>query len=69
MCGLLIAGASLVVEHRLWVVWASAVVAHGSGVSAPRLQSTDSVVVAQELSCSLAPGIFPDQGLNPCLLH
>ena len=24
---------------------------------------------AHRLSCSLAYGIFPDQGLNPCLLH
>ena len=28
-----------------------------------------SVVVAHGLSCSVACGIFPDQGLNPCLLH
>ena len=28
-----------------------------------------SVVVAHGLSCSMACGIFPDQGLNPCLLH
>ena len=28
-----------------------------------------SVVVAHELSCSAACGIFPDQGLNPCPLH
>ena len=28
-----------------------------------------SVVVAQELSCSAARGIFPDQGLNSCFLH
>ena len=67
--GLLIAGASLVAKHRLWGAWASAVVAPGPGVSAPRLQSTGSVVVAHELSCSLAPGIFPDQGSNPRLLH
>ena len=69
VCGLLIAGASLAVEHRLWGAWASAFVAHGSGVSARRLQSTGSVIVAQELSCSLAPGIFPEEGSNPCLLH
>ena len=30
---------------------------------------SDSVVVAHELSCSVASGIFPDQRLNPCLLH
>ena len=28
-----------------------------------------SVVVACGLSCSMACGIFPDQGLNPCSLH
>ena len=41
----------------------------GSGVAAPRLQSTGSVVVAHGFSCSTACGIFPDQGLNPCFLH
>ena len=33
------------------------------------LQSTGSVVVAHGLSCSKACGIFPDQGLNSCLLQ
>ena len=28
-----------------------------------------SVVVAHGPSCSVACGIFPDQGSNPCLLH
>ena len=28
-----------------------------------------SVVVAHRLSCSMACGIFPDQGSNPCPLH
>ena len=28
-----------------------------------------SVVVVHGLSCSMACGIFPDQGSNPCLLH
>ena len=28
-----------------------------------------SVVVAHGLSCSVACGIFPDQGSNPCSLH
>ena len=27
------------------------------------------MVVARGLSCSMACGIFPDQGLNPCLLQ
>ena len=42
--------------------WASAVVA-------PGLQRAGSVVVARGLTCSVACGIFPDQGSNPCLLH
>ena len=41
---------------------ASVVVAH-------RLQSAGSVVVAHGLSCSVACGIFLDQGSNPCPLH
>ena len=43
-------------------VWASVVVARG-------LQSAGSVVVAHQLSCSVACGVFPDQNLNPCPLH
>ena len=30
---------------------------------------TGSVIVAHGPSCSVACGIFPDQGLNPCPLH
>ena len=41
----------------------------GSVVAAARLQSTGSLVAAHGLSCSEACGIFPSQGLNPCLLH
>ena len=33
------------------------------------LQSTGLVVAAHGLDCFSACGIFPDQGLNPCLLH
>ena len=40
-----------------------------STVTAPGLQSTSSVVVAHGPSCSTACGIYPNQGLNPCLLH
>ena len=58
---LLVAVASLVVEHRLQGTWASA-------VPAPGLQSTGSML-AHRLSCSTACGIFPDQGWNPCLRH
>ena len=41
----------------------------GSAVVPPKLQSTGSVVVVDGLSCATACGLFPDQGLNPCLLH
>ena len=34
-----------------------------------QLQSTGSVFVLQGFSCSVACGIFPDQGSNPCPLH
>ena len=79
--GLLTAVASLVAErglqaHGLQQLWhaGSVVVAHGlqstgSVVVVHGLQSAGSVVVAHGLSCSVACGIFPDQGLNPCLLH
>ena len=46
---------------QLWCV--------GSVVAAPRLQSVGSIVVVCGLRCFSACGIFPDQGLNPCLLH
>ena len=39
-----------------------------SEVGAHRLWSVDSVVVAYELSCSVACGIFLDQGLNPYIV-
>ena len=41
----------------------------GSVAAAPGLYSTDSVVVVPGLIWSAACGIYPDQGLNPCLLH
>ena len=47
--GLLISGASLVAEPRLW--------------------SMGSVVVAHGFRGSLACGIFPGQGSNPCPIH
>ena len=59
--GLLIAVASLVVEHGSRHV--------GSADTTPRLQSTGSVVGVLRLSCSSARGIFPDWGSNPCLLY
>ena len=40
-----------------------------SVIEVPRLQSSGSIVVTHGLSCSEACGVFPDQGLNPCLLN
>ena len=54
--------ASLLAEHWLQDIWASA-------VAGPGLSSTGSIVVAHGLSCSTACGVFPDQGSNLCLLH
>ena len=48
---------------------ASVVVAPGLSSVVPGLWSTGSVVVVHRFSCSAAFRIFPDQGLNPCLLH
>ena len=40
----------------------------GSVVGAPGLQSTGSIAVVHGLNCSIAYGIFLDQGSNLCLL-
>jgi len=37
----------------------------GLGSAFPRLWSTEAVAVVHRLSCSVACGVFPDQGLNP----
>ena len=55
-------GCSLVAVLGLLIVVASFVAEH-------RLWSTGSVVVEHKLSYSVACGTFPDQELNPCLLH
>ena len=49
---------SLVVVHRLLIAVASLFLEHG-------LLGTGSVVMAHEISCSAACGIFPDQRSNP----
>ena len=49
--------------------WATGVAPHGLSRCGSWILDTGSVVVARGLSCSAACGIFPDQGLNPCLLH
>ena len=59
---LLIAVASLCCGARALGSQASVVVTR-------RPQSAASIVVAHGLSCSVACGIFPDQGLNPCPLR
>ena len=50
-------GYSHVAEHRLWGTRTSV-------VAAPGLWSTGSTAVTHGLSCSVACGIFPDQGSN-----
>ena len=56
-------GYSLVMLHGILIAVASLVVELGlSGVQA-------SAAVLHRLSCPLARGIFPDQGLNWCPLH
>ena len=63
MHGLLIAVASLFVDHRLWGVQASVVVVNRpSSCSSQALESPGSKVVALRLSCSGACEIFWDQG-------
>ena len=53
---------SLVVVSGLLLVVASPFVT-------PRLWSRGSNVEVHGLSCSMGCGIFPNQGLNPCVLH
>ena len=48
--------------QALWGTWASVV----AGFS---LQITGLVVEVHGLSCPVLCGIFPDEGLNLCLLH
>ena len=54
---LLTAEASSVAEHALWATLALVMWLMGS------------VVVARGVCCSMACGIFPNQGSNQCLLH
>ena len=69
VCRLVIATASLVAEHGLYGEWASVAVARGLRSCDSRLQSSCSMVVVQEISYSVARGIFLDQGLNLRLLY
>ena len=56
-------GLLFVVVHVLLIAVASL------GCGAWALGAWASVVVAHGLSCSVAWGIFPDEGSNPCPLH
>ena len=60
-CGAFQSGSRVCRLQQLWHMT--------SVVVARRLQSTGSVAVAHGLSCSVASGLFLDQGSNPCLLH
>ena len=62
---LLVVVASFVAEHGLQVHGLQQLWPAGSVVVARGLQSTGSVVVVHELSCSMACEIFPDQGSEP----
>ena len=63
--GFSIAVASLIVEHGLWVCGFQQLRHTASVFVACRLQGAQaSVIMAYRFSCSLASGIFPDQGLN-----
>ena len=54
--------ASLIAEGGMKSMQASVVVV-------PRLLITGSIIVVYLQSCFSTCGIFPDQGMNPCLLH
>ena len=61
--------ASLAVEHRLSVCGPQLLWHIGSLVAAHGLWNTDSVVVVQGLSYSMARGVFLGQGSSPCPWH
>ena len=59
-------------KHRLCRLWACGphqLRPMDSEVTAHQFWSTDSVVVAHQHSSSVAHGVLPRQGPNPCLLH
>ena len=63
-------GDSLVVGRRLLTAVASLTVEHGPwGMQASVAAALGSVALGPGLSCSVACGIFPDQGSNLSLLH
>ena len=62
VCRLLIAVTSLVAEHKLQDTQTSVAAAYG-------LEGIGSAVMALDLSCFTACGIFPDGRWNPSPLH
>ena len=68
VCGLLTEWASLV-ELRLQGAWASVAAAPGLGSCSSWVQKTSSIVAVHGLIFSTTCEIFPEQRLNPCLLH
>ena len=63
-------GLLFVAVHGLLITVASLVAEHGLQVRGfQQLWHVGSVVVAHRLCCSVACGIFPDQGSNQCPLH
>ena len=65
MCRLLIAGVSLVVKYGLCDSWTLVVIAHG--LSSWGSWALEHRLASCSTSCSMACGLFPDQGSNPCL--
>ena len=63
--GLLIVVSSRVTEHSLKGVRVSVDVACGLSSFGSQVLYKGSIVVAHELSCSVACGSLPNQGLNP----
>ena len=66
VCGLL---ASLVAEHGALDPWASILADRGFCSCGSWFQSTGSVFVGHGFSCSVACGIFMEQGSDSGILH
>ena len=67
--GPLVAVRSLVAEYGLSGMQTSEAAARGLSHCLSRAPEQRLRSCGHGLSCSTAPGIFPGQGLNPCLLH
>ena len=55
--------------HRFLLVMASLVAEHEWALGSMGFGTCGSLALEHGVSCSVACGIFPDQGLNLCLLH